>query len=80
MRYADIKTFVTEYKTSVLSVRNRKSWFVKKGDSQTLLSRAVGLIETLHPGVVREYKCLFCRVDMDPSPYVNMFTGEKWRG
>lgn len=78
--YGDIRTFVDEYKISVLSIRNRKSWFVKKSDSMTYLSRAVGLIETLYPDTVREYRCLFCRSEYDPVYYRDMFTGEAYRG
>lgn len=77
--YDDIKTFVDGDGLSVVSIRNRTGSHKRAVDAPVTLSEVYQLIEAKYPGVVDEYKCLFCRVDSTgTSRYKDMFTGQAY--
>jgi len=70
--YSAIKKFVDSENVAILTLRNRKSWFVK-GKKKVLFSDALGYLEKGGFGI-SQVNCLFCRVPAGvayiPSPFL----------
>ena len=63
--YQQVQGFANEHTLNVVTVRNRKSIFVKKVDAEHSLSRLIGFLTARYPAI-NEVRCLFCRVEAQP--------------